>query len=211
MSTMALAAATGARSCARSLPAPTPPTWGRGRRTPARRSATATGSAAPTSRALQRLGRIRLFARPAQPRRPGAERGLLQHPGRHPRLRRDHRRGGGDVGPRGGEGGAARHAGARQHRRQARDGQGGAEVADGCIVGSSLKVDGNTWNPVDAERAAEFMRLVRETRRLSRPWPRPAEPLPLKDRLRSLLSELMLDPGPQRIRGPCATASGAGA
>ena len=34
---------------------------------------------------------------------------------------RDHRRGGGDVRPRGGEGGAARHAGARQYRRQARD------------------------------------------------------------------------------------------
>lgn len=39
------------------------------------------------------------------------------------------------------------------------------EVADGCIVGSSLKVDGNTWNPVDPERAAEFMRLVRLTRK----------------------------------------------
>lgn len=37
-------------------------------------------------------------------------------------------------------------------------------IADGCIVGSSLKVDGNTWNPVDAERAAEFMRLVRAAR-----------------------------------------------
>lgn len=37
-------------------------------------------------------------------------------------------------------------------------------VADGCIVGSSLKVDGNTWNPVDPDRAAEFMRLVREAR-----------------------------------------------
>jgi membrane complex biogenesis BtpA family protein len=37
-------------------------------------------------------------------------------------------------------------------------------VADGCIVGSSLKVDGNTWNPVDPERAAEFMRLVRQAR-----------------------------------------------
>jgi predicted TIM-barrel enzyme len=34
-------------------------------------------------------------------------------------------------------------------------------VADGCIVGSSLKVDGNTWNPVDPERAAEFIRLAR--------------------------------------------------
>jgi membrane complex biogenesis BtpA family protein len=33
-------------------------------------------------------------------------------------------------------------------------------VADGCIVGSSLKVDGYTWNSVDPERAKEFMRLV---------------------------------------------------
>jgi len=38
-------------------------------------------------------------------------------------------------------------------------------VADGCIVGSSLKVDGHTWNAVDPERAAEFMRIVRETRK----------------------------------------------
>lgn len=38
-------------------------------------------------------------------------------------------------------------------------------IADGCIVGSSLKVDGNTWNPVDANRAAEFMRLVRAARK----------------------------------------------
>ena len=37
-------------------------------------------------------------------------------------------------------------------------------VADGCIVGSSLKVDGDTWNPVDPERAAEFMRLARAAR-----------------------------------------------
>jgi membrane complex biogenesis BtpA family protein len=37
-------------------------------------------------------------------------------------------------------------------------------IADGCIVGSSLKVDGNTWNPVDPERAKEFMRLVRAAR-----------------------------------------------
>jgi hypothetical protein len=38
-------------------------------------------------------------------------------------------------------------------------------IADGCIVGSSLKVDGNTWNPVDPDRAAEFMRLVRQARK----------------------------------------------
>ena len=38
------------------------------------------------------------------------------------------------------------------------------KIADGCIVGSSLKVDGNTWNAVDPERAKEFMRLVRAAR-----------------------------------------------
>lgn len=38
------------------------------------------------------------------------------------------------------------------------------KIADGCIVGSSLKVDGNTWNAVDPERAAEFMRLARKAR-----------------------------------------------
>jgi uncharacterized protein len=37
-------------------------------------------------------------------------------------------------------------------------------VADGCIVGSALKVDGDTWNPVDPERAQEFMRLARAAR-----------------------------------------------
>lgn len=30
-------------------------------------------------------------------------------------------------------------------------------VADGCIVGSSLKVDGHTWNPVDPARAKAFV------------------------------------------------------
>lgn len=38
------------------------------------------------------------------------------------------------------------------------------KVADGCIVGSSLKVDGNTWNAVDPVRAAEFMSIVRKAR-----------------------------------------------
>jgi hypothetical protein len=37
-------------------------------------------------------------------------------------------------------------------------------VADGVIVGSSLKIDGNTWNPVDPKRAAEFMRRARAAR-----------------------------------------------
>ncbi|MDQ6435003.1 BtpA/SgcQ family protein [Mesorhizobium sp. LHD-90] len=38
------------------------------------------------------------------------------------------------------------------------------KIADGVIVGSSLKVDGNTWNAVDPDRAAEFMRLARAAR-----------------------------------------------
>jgi membrane complex biogenesis BtpA family protein len=37
-------------------------------------------------------------------------------------------------------------------------------VADGCIVGSSLKIDGDTWKPVDPERAADFMARVRAAR-----------------------------------------------
>jgi hypothetical protein len=37
-------------------------------------------------------------------------------------------------------------------------------VADGVIVGSDLKVDGGTWNPVDPERAGRFMTAVREAR-----------------------------------------------
>lgn len=37
-------------------------------------------------------------------------------------------------------------------------------VADGCIVGSALKEGGDTWAPVDAERAADFMARVRAAR-----------------------------------------------
>jgi len=35
---------------------------------------------------------------------------------------------------------------------------------DGCIVGSSLKVDGGTWNPVDRERALRFVDAARNAR-----------------------------------------------
>jgi membrane complex biogenesis BtpA family protein len=34
-------------------------------------------------------------------------------------------------------------------------------VADGCIVGSDLKRDGGTWNPVDRERAHRFLQAAR--------------------------------------------------
>lgn len=37
-------------------------------------------------------------------------------------------------------------------------------LADGVIVGSSLKVDGVTWNPVDPERVRSFMAIVRRIR-----------------------------------------------
>lgn len=38
------------------------------------------------------------------------------------------------------------------------------KVADGCIVGSALKVDGHTWNPVDPDRVAEFVEVARSAR-----------------------------------------------
>jgi predicted TIM-barrel enzyme len=34
-------------------------------------------------------------------------------------------------------------------------------IADGVIVGSGLKRDGGTWNPVDPGRVREFMSAVR--------------------------------------------------
>ncbi len=37
-------------------------------------------------------------------------------------------------------------------------------IADGCVVGSSLKIDGHTWNAVDPHRAKDFMDRVRATR-----------------------------------------------
>lgn len=37
-------------------------------------------------------------------------------------------------------------------------------ISDGCIVGSSLKVDGDTWNAVDPDRAREFMDRARQAR-----------------------------------------------
>ena len=39
------------------------------------------------------------------------------------------------------------------------------QVADGVIVGSSLKVDGYTWNPVEPARVKTFMEAVREARK----------------------------------------------
>jgi hypothetical protein len=37
-------------------------------------------------------------------------------------------------------------------------------VSDGCIVGSSLKVDGDTWKPIDPARADDFMARARAAR-----------------------------------------------
>ena len=33
-------------------------------------------------------------------------------------------------------------------------------LADGAIVGTTFKVDGNTWNAVDADRVKRFMEVV---------------------------------------------------
>ena len=37
-------------------------------------------------------------------------------------------------------------------------------VADGCVVGSSLKLNGDTWQCVDPDRAKDFMKRVRSIR-----------------------------------------------
>lgn len=37
-------------------------------------------------------------------------------------------------------------------------------IADGCIVGSSLKVDGDTWKPIDPDRAISFMANAKSSR-----------------------------------------------
>jgi uncharacterized protein len=37
-------------------------------------------------------------------------------------------------------------------------------VADGVIVGTSLKVEGSTWNAVDPGRAARMAEIVRAAR-----------------------------------------------
>jgi membrane complex biogenesis BtpA family protein len=38
------------------------------------------------------------------------------------------------------------------------------EIADGVIVGTSLKVDGYIWNPVDPERARKLVSAIRDAR-----------------------------------------------
>ena len=38
------------------------------------------------------------------------------------------------------------------------------KVADGCVVGSALKVDDDTWNAIDPDRAVDFMDRVRKAR-----------------------------------------------
>jgi hypothetical protein len=37
-------------------------------------------------------------------------------------------------------------------------------VADGCVVGTHFKVDGNTWKPVDGDRVKRFMDVVAKLR-----------------------------------------------
>jgi membrane complex biogenesis BtpA family protein len=37
-------------------------------------------------------------------------------------------------------------------------------VADGCVIGTHFKRDGNTWNPVDGDRVKRFMDVVAKLR-----------------------------------------------
>ncbi|MGL1622395.1 BtpA/SgcQ family protein, partial [Vibrio parahaemolyticus] len=34
-------------------------------------------------------------------------------------------------------------------------------IADGCVIGTHFKVDGDTWNAVDSSRVNKFMDTVR--------------------------------------------------
>ena len=38
------------------------------------------------------------------------------------------------------------------------------KISDGVIIGSSLKIDGDTWNSVDPKRASDFMQKVKKIR-----------------------------------------------
>ena len=38
------------------------------------------------------------------------------------------------------------------------------EIADGCVIGSSLKYEGITWNNIDRERVKKFMDKVNKLR-----------------------------------------------
>ena len=37
-------------------------------------------------------------------------------------------------------------------------------ISNGAIVGTSFKIDGNTYNPIDRQRVRDFMSVVREAR-----------------------------------------------
>jgi predicted TIM-barrel enzyme len=37
-------------------------------------------------------------------------------------------------------------------------------MAQGCVIGTHFKVDGNTWNAVDASRVKRFMDVVESLR-----------------------------------------------
>ena len=39
------------------------------------------------------------------------------------------------------------------------------QVCDGCIIGSSLKYDGITWNNIDPNRVEKFMEKVNKIRK----------------------------------------------
>ena len=192
-------------SCARSSPAPTPPTWGPGRRTRARPCAIATGSAGATSRCSttsRPSSPIRSTsaawptgpAAPCSPRIPDA---ILV------------------SGAITGEAAAMadleavkavlpRDAGARQHRRQARDGRGRA--ADRRRLHRRLVAEGRRRH-LERGRSGPRRRVHAARPRRARAEHDERRTALDAKRAARLLCELMLIPGCRATRGGCAAAS----
>ena len=151
-------------SRAKSSPASTPPTWACGSRAVAPRSSCAPSWAGRPQAALQRQRRVRDLARQPPDRGPRQERRLLLARRRHRRLGPDDRRGRRRL-----EICAVREA-AVNVPVFANTGvridtvADILAVADGVVIGTHLKRDGDTWNPVDPERVRRFMDRVRSLR-----------------------------------------------
>jgi predicted TIM-barrel enzyme len=151
-------------SPARSSPASTPPTWASGSRNAPRRSACATISAAPTSSCSS-------TSTPSSRPRSTPAGGLKARSAVFSSKA--------DIicvsGPLTGQAADQSELSAvkaalpetpvfANTRRQHRHVTDTLAIADGVVIGTHFKRDGNTWNPVDRDRAARFMDRVRQLR-----------------------------------------------
>ena len=113
---------------------------------------------------VQRQRRVRLARRHAVDRRAGEKRGLLVARRHRPGVGADDRRGGRDLRSPGGQGGrriTPVFANTGVNIDNVGDILG---LADGCVIGTHFKVDGDTWKPVDRARVTRFMDHVRRLR-----------------------------------------------